>query len=57
MVMTLAAVDEPTARAALEASYFRVKTAVVMLRRGVDAAAADAILADAKGFLRAALAG
>jgi N-acetylmuramic acid 6-phosphate etherase len=57
MVITLAAVDEPTARAALEASYFRVKTAVVMLRRGVDAAAADAILADAKGFLRAALAG
>jgi N-acetylmuramic acid 6-phosphate etherase/N-acetylglucosamine-6-phosphate deacetylase len=55
ILMTLTAADEASAQAALAAAGMRVKTAVVMLRRGVDAAAADKILADAKGFLRAAL--
>jgi N-acetylmuramic acid 6-phosphate etherase/N-acetylglucosamine-6-phosphate deacetylase len=54
MVMTLAAVDEPSARAALAAADFRVKTAIVMLRNGLDPPAADAVLARANGSLRRA---
>jgi N-acetylmuramic acid 6-phosphate etherase/N-acetylglucosamine-6-phosphate deacetylase len=57
MVMTLAAADEPAAQAALAAAGMRVKTAVVMLRRGVGAADAEMMLADAKGFLRVVLGG
>jgi N-acetylmuramic acid 6-phosphate etherase/N-acetylglucosamine-6-phosphate deacetylase len=55
MVMTLTTADEAAAQAALAAAGMRVKTAVVMLRRGVAAPAADKMLADANGFLRAAL--
>jgi N-acetylmuramic acid 6-phosphate etherase/N-acetylglucosamine-6-phosphate deacetylase len=55
MVMTLTGAEEPAARAALAAAGSRVKTAVVMLRGGLDAAAADAALAGANGSLRAAL--
>jgi N-acetylmuramic acid 6-phosphate etherase/N-acetylglucosamine-6-phosphate deacetylase len=55
MVMTLAEVDESAARAALTAADFRVKTAVVMLRNGLEPAAADAALARAKNSLRAVL--
>jgi len=55
MVMTLTGAEEPAAQAALEAAGMRVKTAVVMLRGGLDVAAADAALARANGSLRAAL--
>jgi len=47
--------DERAARAALDASGQRVKTAIVMLRRGLDAAAADALLASVQGSVRRAL--
>ncbi len=57
LVMQLGQVDEATARAALEQCDGHVKTAVVVLRRGVDAEEARALLADADGHLRAALGG
>ena len=43
------------ARAALEKADYRAKIAVVMIRRGVDRAGAERILAKADGFLRRAL--
>jgi N-acetylmuramic acid 6-phosphate (MurNAc-6-P) etherase len=55
MVAAIAGVDEELAGAALVAADMRVKTAVVMLRAGVDAAEADARLGAAGGVLRAAL--
>jgi N-acetylmuramic acid 6-phosphate etherase len=47
--------DETTARTALEACKYRVKTAIVMIRLKLDAAAADARLAALQGNVRAAL--
>ncbi|MBX3737280.1 MAG: N-acetylmuramic acid 6-phosphate etherase [Candidatus Didemnitutus sp.] len=43
------------AKAALESCRYRVKVAIVMLRRGLDAAAAEAALAAVQGNVRAAL--
>jgi N-acetylmuramic acid 6-phosphate etherase len=56
IVRTLTDATEAEARAALEAADFRAKIAVVMIRRGVGRAEAEAILARADGFLRRALA-
>ena len=47
--------DEAAAQAALEACGYRVKTAVVMLRVGVDAAEADRRLTAVDGDVRRAL--
>jgi len=55
IVRTLTDASDAEARAALEAADFRAKIAVVMIRRGVDRAAAERILASADGFLRRAL--
>ena len=56
IIATLANVDEPTARAALERCDMHVKTAILTLRLGIDPDQARALLATAKGSLRAALA-
>ena len=56
IVRTLTDATDAQARAALEAADFRAKIAVVMIRRGVDRAEAERILARADGFLRRALA-
>jgi N-acetylmuramic acid 6-phosphate etherase len=55
IVRTLTDATDAQARAALEAADFRAKIAVVMIRRGVDRADAERILARADGFLRRAL--
>jgi N-acetylmuramic acid 6-phosphate etherase/N-acetylglucosamine-6-phosphate deacetylase len=55
MVMRLADVEEAAAAAALAAAGWHVKTAVAMLRLGVDAAVAGQKLAAAGGSLRRAL--
>jgi len=55
IVRTLTDANEADARTALEAADFRAKIAVVMIRRGVDRASAERILAQADGFLRRAL--
>jgi N-acetylmuramic acid 6-phosphate etherase len=55
MVSTIAEVESPAALAALQAADFEVKTAVVMLRRGLDVPAARGRLTDENGRLRAAL--
>ncbi|MBV8152833.1 MAG: N-acetylmuramic acid 6-phosphate etherase [Candidatus Eremiobacteraeota bacterium] len=55
LVCTLAGVDETRARELLGAAGGRVKVAVVMERRNVDAAEASAILERSRGFLRAVL--
>jgi N-acetylmuramic acid 6-phosphate etherase len=55
IVRTLTDATDEQARAALEAADFRAKIAVVMIRRGVDRAEAERILARADGFLRRAL--
>jgi len=47
--------DEAAAQAALQAAGLRVKTAIVMLKAGVDAAAAEARLAAAEGSVQRAL--
>lgn len=47
--------SEADAKAALEACRYRVKVAIVMLKRGVDAAAAESALAAAHGNVREAL--
>jgi N-acetylmuramic acid 6-phosphate etherase len=47
---------EAQAQAALSACGERVKTAIVMLKAGVDATGAEALLADAEGSVHAALA-
>ncbi len=49
--------DEASARAALEACGWNVKTAIVMLHRGVDDLAARGLLEVNRGNLRAALEG
>jgi N-acetylmuramic acid 6-phosphate etherase len=53
--MAATACEEPAARRALEAAADDVSLAVVMLARGVDAAAARALLDATGGALRAAL--
>jgi N-acetylmuramic acid 6-phosphate etherase len=57
IVRTLTDASDAGARAALEAADFRAKIAVVMIRRGVERAEAERILARAGGFLRRALEG
>ena len=57
IVRTLTDASDADARAALEAADFRAKVAVVMIRRGVQRAEAERILARAGGFLRRALEG
>jgi N-acetylmuramic acid 6-phosphate etherase len=57
IVRTLTDAPDADARAALEAADFRAKIAVVMIRRGVERAEAERILARAGGFLRRALEG
>ena len=55
LVRRLADVDESDARQLLESADREVKTAVVMRRLSVDAAAARALLAEAGGSLRAVI--
>ncbi len=55
IVSTAAGVDEEKARAALEICGFSVKPAIVMLVKGVDAAAAGKLLEDNGGVIAAAL--
>ncbi len=47
--------SDVAAKAALEACRYRVKVAIVMLQRGLDATAAEAALAAVQGNVRAAL--
>lgn len=56
-VMTAAGVDYEAASRAIDAAGGSVKTAIVMLRAGCGRAEAEARLAGAGGFVRAALAG
>jgi N-acetylmuramic acid 6-phosphate etherase len=56
MVVRIAGCDEARARHALDASGGHVKRAALMLRHGIDAAAAARMLAEHAGHLRAALA-
>jgi N-acetylmuramic acid 6-phosphate etherase len=55
IVMVSADVDYQAAEAALEAADGHVKTAILMVKKGVDKARADTLLAEANGFLRIAL--
>ena len=55
IVRTLTDASDAEARAALETADYRARIAVVMIRRGVDRAEAERILARADGFLRRAL--
>lgn len=55
IVRTLTDADDADAYRALEAADFRANVAIVMIRRGVDRAEAERILARADGFLRRAL--
>jgi N-acetylmuramic acid 6-phosphate etherase len=50
-----AGVDSDAARAALEATGFRVKPALVMIMTGVDAQEATRRLEAAEGFVRRAI--
>jgi N-acetylmuramic acid 6-phosphate etherase len=54
-VMTVTGVDHGTAARAIEAAGKSVKTAIVMLKLGCERAEAEARLARAGGFVRAAL--
>jgi N-acetylmuramic acid 6-phosphate etherase len=56
IVARVGQVDEDTAAALLAQTDNGVKAAIVMARRGVDAAEAEALLAAADGFLRRVLA-
>ena len=56
-VMTVAGVDYDTAARAIESAGKSVKTAIVMLKCGCDRTEAEARLARAQGFVRAALDG
>jgi N-acetylmuramic acid 6-phosphate etherase len=47
--------SEADAKAALETCGYRVKVAIVMLKRGLDTAAAEAALGAVQGNVRAAL--
>ena len=55
IVMAAAECSRDVARAALEAADGHAKTAIVMIRRGVDAAAAAELLEAADGFVRTAI--
>ncbi|MCU4159528.1 N-acetylmuramic acid 6-phosphate etherase [Acidiphilium sp. AL] len=55
IVAAIAHCDPQTAEAALRDAGFEAKTAIIMLRRGLDAQSARARLSDAKNRLRAAL--
>ena len=55
LVRTIAGVDDDAARELLERANGRVKVAVVMARRGVDARTAAALLEREHGSLRALL--
>lgn len=55
ILRTLTGADDAAAEAALRASGNRTKVAIVMLRRGVDRAEAERLLANAGGMLRGAL--
>lgn len=55
IVCTAAEVDEETAREALEQCGYRSKTAIVMLRLGVGAEEAEALLEQSEGRVAAAL--
>ncbi len=55
LTMHAAHCDEARAVQALDAASFRVKTAIVMIECGLDASAADALLATVQGSVRAAL--
>lgn len=54
IVMECGAVDRATARAAINAAGESVKVAIVMVRKRVDKAEAERLLAAAGGFVRAA---
>jgi len=55
IVMEVCGVEREAARRAIEAADGRVKTAIVMLKRAVDRAAAERLLADAGGYARRAV--
>ncbi len=55
IVTAASGADPDQARAALASSNWRCKTAIVMLKRDVNAARATQLLADADGWVRAAL--
>ncbi len=55
IVMEVCGVDRDAARRAIVAAEGRVKTAIVMLKRGADRAAAERLLADAGGYARRAV--
>ena len=55
IVRTLTDASDAEARAALEVADYRAKVAIIMIRRSVDRAGAEQILAAADGFLRRAL--
>jgi N-acetylmuramic acid 6-phosphate etherase len=55
IVMEVCGVEREAARRAIEAAEGRVKTAIVMLKRRVDRAAAERLLADAGGYARRAV--
>lgn len=55
LIRAVAGVDEMRARTLLEAANGRVKTAIVMERRGVDASQAQALLDANGGYLRSLL--
>ncbi len=57
LVRTIAGVDEPQARALLEAASGSAKVAIAMRVRGVDASRACELLAKSGGFLRAVIQG
>lgn len=52
LVQLLAGVDEARSKELLAAAQGRVKVAIVMAKRSVDAASAQALLEDERGFLR-----
>jgi N-acetylmuramic acid 6-phosphate etherase len=55
IIMLATGVSYDEAAKALEAAGGRVKTAILMIRKGIDRAAAEALLNEAGGFLRYAL--
>ena len=55
LTMQASGADEPAAQAALQACEWREKTAIVMLKAGLSAAAAEQRLQAADGSIRAAL--
>jgi N-acetylmuramic acid 6-phosphate etherase len=55
LTMAATGVSEDKARAALEACGYSVKTAIVMLKKGLDAEAAQALLSRVDGNVRRAL--